>query len=113
MHDLENGKSPRKFAIAALDLYDVNVIIVLLDGSLEARSKEDRQQLYWNLQESAASANLAGNVVLVWQERSGSTKFIAPPAQHAFFRILKYEQLRAQVNGTLECKECRWLGDLV
>ena len=104
MHDLENGKSSRIFAIAALDFYDVNVVIVLPDESLEVESEDERQQLYAKLQQSAASANLAGNIVLVWQERSGSTKFIAPPAQHAFFRILKYDQLRAQVNGTLECE---------
>lgn len=111
-HDLEKGKSPRTFAIATLNVQDVNVIVVLPDASLEATSEHERQQLYWTLQRSAASANLAGNIVLVWQERSGRTKFIAPPAQHAFFRIMKYDQLRGQINGTLACEERTCFGDL-
>jgi hypothetical protein len=112
-HDLEKGKSPRTFAIATLNVQDVNVIVVLPDASLEATSEHERQQLYWTLQRSAASANLAGNIVLIWQERSGATKFIAPPAQHPFFQIMKYDQLRAQINGILACEECPSVGDLL
>jgi hypothetical protein len=111
MHDLETGKSSRNFPIATLNVQDVNVILVFPDGSLEARSQNERQQLYSALQSSAASANLAGNIVLIWQERSGRTKFIAPPAQHAFFRIMKYDQLRAQIDATLACEECPCFGD--
>jgi len=112
MHELENGTQSSQFAIATLNVQDVNVIVVFPDGSLEATSEEQRQELYWNLQSSAASAGLAGNIVLVWQERSGGTKFIAPPEQHAFFRVMKYDQLRAQINGVLVSKECPRFGDI-
>jgi hypothetical protein len=112
MHDLENGKSSRNFPIAMLNVQDVNVIVVFADGCLEAASEHERQQLYGALQSSAVSANLPGNVVLVWQERSGATKFIAPPAQHPISESSKYDQLRAQTNGVLACYECSPLRDL-
>jgi hypothetical protein len=111
MHDLEKGKSSRNFPVARLNVQDVDVIVVFTDRSLEARSEHERQQLYSALQSSAVSANLPGNIVLIWQGRSGRTKFIAPPAQHAFFRIMKYDQLRAQINATLACEECLCFGD--
>ena len=47
MDELENGKSSSQFAIATLDVQDVHVILVFPDGSLEAGSEEQRQQLYW------------------------------------------------------------------
>jgi hypothetical protein len=51
----------------------------------------------------AEQAGLTGDVVLVWQDQHGTTKFIAPPQQHPFFQILKFEQLYAQVNHTITC----------
>ena len=55
------------------------------------------------LQAAAARAGLAGQVVLVWQDAQGRTRFFAPREQHAFFQIVNYRQLLAQANRTLEC----------
>jgi hypothetical protein len=46
---------------------------------------------------------MLGDVVLVWRDQYGTMKFIAPPQQHPFFQIVKYEQLYAQVTGTIAC----------
>ena len=50
-----------------------------------------------------AQAGLDGNIVVVWPDEFGRTRFLAPPEQHAFFQIVDYDQLRAQINGTLRC----------
>jgi hypothetical protein len=60
-------------------------------------------ELYGALQRSAQQAGLAGNVVAVWPDEFGRTRFIAPQQQHAFFQAVSYDQLRAQVNTTLAC----------
>jgi hypothetical protein len=91
------------FPIANLNLLDVNVILVFPDHNLESKSNEELQDFYWKLQRAATDSDLPGNIVLVWQDQSGRTKFVAPPPQHAFFRAIKYEQLRAQINGSLPC----------
>ena len=91
------------FPIASLNFLDVNVVIVFAGQNLESAPQQELQDFYWKLQRAATDADLAGNIVLVWQDPSGRTKFVAPPPQHAFFRAIKYEQLRAQINGSLPC----------
>jgi hypothetical protein len=101
MQDFGHVNIRREFPIAALTFQDVPVIVVFADGKVDSMSQQERQNLYWALQSSAETAKLTGNIVLFWREQSGRTKFIAPPPQHSFFRIMKYEQLHAQMNGTL------------
>jgi hypothetical protein len=42
-------------------------------------------------------------VVAVWPDEMGRTRFLAPQEMHAFFRVVGYDQLRAQINTTLQC----------
>jgi len=86
--------SPDRFEIAHLNLQDVKVVVVFVDGALDA-------QAYVDLQQAAVKAGLDGKVVAVWPDEFGRTRFIASPEQHAFFQIVDYDQLRAQINGTL------------
>ena len=53
------------------------------------------------LERSAQLAGLAGQLVAVWPDEIGRTRFLAPREIHAFFRLAGYDQLRAQINTTL------------
>lgn len=53
--------------------------------------------------ETAADADLvwARDRVSVWADEHGRTRFLAHPMYHAFFQIVDYAQLRAQINGAI------------
>jgi hypothetical protein len=84
------------FDAACLNIQDVRVVVVFL-------AQRPPAELYGALQRSAQQAGLAGQVVAVWPDENGRTRFLAPPEQHAFFRAVDYDQLRAQINTTLLC----------
>jgi hypothetical protein len=92
----------KSFQVARLDIDDVQLVVVFLPPAFDAVPEQKRLDFFAALERSAASAGLAGNVVALWQQ-SHRTRFIAPPQQHPFFQIMKYEQLLAQVNQTLAC----------
>jgi hypothetical protein len=81
------------FEVAHLDILDVRVVVVFVAFRPSA-------ELYGALQRSARQAGLAGNVVAVWPDEFGRTRFLAPPEQHAFFQAVSYDQLRAQIDTT-------------
>jgi hypothetical protein len=81
----------------------VNVVIIFPPSSFDNETSEERKRIHTALRVCAEQAGLTGDVVLVWQDQHGTTKFIAPPQQHPFFQILKFEQLYAQVNHTITC----------
>ena len=82
--------------IACLDIQDVKVVVVFLDRALDEAMDADG---YAALQRTVSQADLDGNVVAVWPDEFGRTRFFAPPEQHAFFRVVGYDQLRAQIDG--------------
>ncbi len=57
-------------------------------------SAPDKRAIY-----EALSRFAGNNLVLVWQDPFGRTRFIAPPEQHPFFQVVGYDQLRAQINS--------------
>jgi hypothetical protein len=79
---------------AALDIEDVKVVVVFVD-------RRPAAERYQELQNSVERAGLEGNVVAVWPDEFGRIRFLAPPEQHAFFQVVGYDQLRAQISGTL------------
>lgn len=81
----------------------VNVIVVFLNEQFDHKPEPDKHKIHSALQICASQAGLAGNVVPVWMDSLGHTKFIAPPQQHAFFRSASYDGLAAQINRTLSC----------
>lgn len=93
--------------MAHLEIDDVEVAVVLLDSSFDFFSPDRKRELHKKLETCAAQAGFSGNVVAVWRDAIGRTRFLAPPEQHAFFQILSYSQLEAQVNRSLVCAwEC-------
>jgi hypothetical protein len=75
---------------------------VFLESTFEGKSPQDRSETYIALQAAAARQGFSGEVVALWKDSAGLTRFIAPPQQQPFFELMKYGQLRAQANGTLE-----------
>lgn len=77
------------------------MLAVFLDSTFEVKSAADRSETYAALQSAAARQGFQGEVVALWEDSAGRTRFIAPPQQQPFFELMKYGQLRAQANGTL------------
>jgi len=84
----------RSFETAQIDIMDVPVVLVFVD-------ERPTRALYALLQKSASEAGLRGEVVAIWPDEIGRTRFLAPPEFHAFFRVAGYDQLRAQINTIL------------
>jgi hypothetical protein len=83
------------FDVAHLNILDVRVVVVFVPDRPSA-------DLFAGLQRSAEQTGLAGNVIAVWPDEFGRTRFLAPSGQHAFFRVASYHQLQAQINTTLQ-----------
>lgn len=77
-----------------MDVQDVRVLVIFVEGRPSA-------ELFADLAPRAKAAGLEGNIVAVWPDEFGRTRFIAPPEQHAFFQAVSYDQLRAQISGWL------------
>jgi hypothetical protein len=84
------------FDAAQVDIMDVPVVLVFVD-------RRPAGDLYALLKSSAKQAGLSGQVVAIWPDEIGRTRFLAPSGFHAFFRIAGYDQLRAQINTVLHC----------
>jgi hypothetical protein len=82
----------------------VDVVIVFLSEAFDRKPEPEKHRIRRALGLCAGSANFAGNVVPVWVDASGRTKFIAPQQQHAFFSGVSYQQLYAQANKTMTCE---------
>lgn len=91
------------FQVAHLNIQNVNVIVIFLDTVFDSKPSHVQHAVHLRLQAAASEAGLAGNVVPVWLDQFGRTKFIAPQQQHPFFQSVSHEQLYAQVNHTLTC----------
>ena len=66
--------------IARFTFMDVPLVIAFVDGE---RGVKERPEL---------------GVVWVWRNAEERTEFIAPPEQRPFFELMKYDQLRAQMQ---------------
>jgi hypothetical protein len=82
------------FDAAQLNILDVRVVVVFVPD-------RPSDALFADLKHSVEQAGLVGNVVAVWPDEFGRTRFLAPSEQHAFFRVASYHQLQAQINTTL------------
>lgn len=81
--------------VARLDIDDVKIVVVFLNRPATPAA-------YAALERAAKKANLDGEIVAVWPDEHGRTRFVARPERHAFFQAAGYDQLRAQINAKLE-----------
>jgi hypothetical protein len=89
------SKLDHTIPVAYLSIRGATILVVFLDPA-------GRTDTYGALQAAAALQGFEGEVVVLWEDFRGRTRFIAPPQQHPFFQVVKYCQLRAQVNGTIQ-----------
>jgi hypothetical protein len=92
-----------QFQVAHINVQNVNLIVVFVDPGVGQRPPLEQQHVVNALQTCASAAGLAGNVVPVWRDNFGRLNFIAPPAQHAFFKSVTFEYLYSNINKTLRC----------
>lgn len=85
----------RHFDVARLTIEDVPLVIVFLDSAAGAG-------VFEALERAASAAGMEGELVAVWPDDFGRTRFLARPALHAFLRATGYDQLQAQINDSLE-----------
>lgn len=88
------------FKIAHINEHSVNVVVVFVDPGVAHKSTEEQNAIAASLQLCAQSANLAGNVAMVWPGG-----FWAPLNQHAFFASPggSYAQLQLRISKNLSC----------
>jgi len=88
------------FKIAHINEQGVNVVVVFVNPAVAYQSTEEQNRIAAQLQFCAQSANLAGNIAMVWPGG-----FWAPLNQHAFFRSPggSYAQLQLRINKSLTC----------
>jgi hypothetical protein len=86
---------PTLLDVARLEIGDLRVVVVFLDHPATAAD-------YAALEQASILAGFEGDVVAVWPDEFGRTRFFARPQRHAFFQAVDYAQLRAQTNGKLK-----------
>ena len=89
-----------KFDVAHLREQGVDLIIIPLDSSFDAKSGTEQHEVVAELQTRASSAGLAGTVVPVW-ESSGRMTFLAPRNWHSFFQSINFQFIARNINREL------------
>jgi hypothetical protein len=82
------------FEVAQLNIQDIKLVVVFVS---EAPGVETREAI----DHAASKAGLDGEVVVVWPDEFGRTRFFARETRHEFLRVVGLDQLRAQINATL------------
>src|SRR5215212_9465337 len=89
------------FQVAHLRREGQDVIIVPVDRSFGKRSPAEQARIQEAFQRSAASVDMPGVVVPVWEDDSGRMAFRAPPPWHDFFKSIDMVYVATALNRTL------------
>jgi hypothetical protein len=90
------GPMPESAALAHIDIQDVQVTVVLLGGSLDSKTPEERRAIHEAWKGWAARQGMPGSVALVWPAAGGLAQWLADPQQQPFLDAVSLEQIRAQ-----------------
>jgi hypothetical protein len=82
------------FQAACFEIQDVAVSIVFPDDAFDIRPEAEQRRVYDSLQ-------ARGETAIVWRDGCGGKKFLCVPQQQRFFECARYDQLTAQINGTM------------
>jgi hypothetical protein len=89
------------FQVAQLRRDGQDVIIVPVDRSFGKRAPAEQARIQEAFQRSAATADLSGVVVPVWEDSSGRMAFRAPPPWHDFLKSIDMVYVATALNRTL------------
>jgi hypothetical protein len=90
-----------QFKVAHVREQGQNMIIFPLNGAFGHQSPSDQQDELAALEYQANMAGLAGSAVAVWQDGSGSTRFLGPAPWRSFLQGLSYRTVLANVNKAI------------
>jgi len=90
------GPMPESAALAPIEIQDVQVTVVLLAGSLDSKTPEERRAIHEAWKGWAARQGMSGSVALVWPAAGGLAQWLADPQQQPFLDAVSLEQIRAQ-----------------
>ncbi len=83
---------------ARFAIQDVEILAVFPGSGFDACPETEQRRIFEAVQ---ARADLSVEAALVWRDGSGQKKFLCAPQQRPFFELARYDQLAAQINGTL------------
>lgn len=83
----------RVFPVAHIEIDDVWITVVFTDSECQPDLAA--------LGECVARAGLRASVAAMWKDAQGSKRFLCEPAQRPFFESVRYDQLYAQRNRTI------------
>jgi len=89
------------FQVAQLRHDGRDVIIVPVDRSFGKRSPAEQARIQEAFQRSAASVDMAGVVVPVWEDSTGRMAFRAPPPWHDFLKSIDMIYVATALNRSL------------
>ena len=85
----------RTFEAACFSIQDAPLVIVFMEDAAGPET-------FSALERAASAKGIEGEPAAVWPDQFGRTRFLARPHLHAFLRATGYDQLRAQINGSIE-----------
>lgn len=91
------------FDVAHIQEQGQHIIVIFVASSFGHKSTTEQNEVWENLQACAASAGLAGTVVLVWESGRGRMGFLAPSQWNRFFSSVSLSVLAANINRKLTC----------
>ncbi len=86
--------SAETFEAARFAIQDVEVFIAFPGDEIDARPEAEQRRIYNALQAH-------GEYAVLWRDSCGGKKFLCAPQQQRFFECARYDQLAAQINGTI------------
>jgi hypothetical protein len=94
-------KGQTKLRVAHIREQNVDLIIVPLDKGFGGQSRAQQEAGIEAIRMSATLANLAGDVIPVWDAGDGRMSFIAPKPYHPYFQSISLEFVFANLNRDL------------
>lgn len=89
------------FQVAHLRRDGQDIIIVPVDRTFGKRSPAEQARIQEAFQRSAASVEMEGVVVPVWEDAVGRMAFRAPPPWHEFLKSIDMVYVATALNRTL------------
>ncbi|MBB4272802.1 hypothetical protein [Rhizobium mongolense] len=90
-----------KLDVAHIRKQGQDMVIVPLDDDFDQKTPGQQNAAVNQIQLAAGGADLAGQVVVVWEGSSGRMKFIAPKPWHPFFRSIDLRWVLHNVNKSI------------
>jgi hypothetical protein len=85
---------PELVIVLVMEIDDVSVTVICLDGKMESRTSAERLAMYEQWKRWVGGSAVA----MVWQGVWGRAQWIAEPQQEPFLRAVRIDQVHAQVT---------------